>query len=249
MEVVLKNIYFEYKDRLIFDNLNVKFNSNSITGIIGHNNSGKSTLLNIISGKIRPSSGDISNINSISFLPSDKYINFNKTPYQILNVNNKLFSIEDILKIVNLDENKINIKLKLLSDSEIKKVLIGYILIQDKDLYLFDSPNNILDYKTKSLFIKFLRTLKVRYGKTIILTSNDIDFIHEVSDDVLLLVKDGIINDKYSIFTNEELMNKYNFDIPKIIDISNIVYKNKNIKMGYRDDIKDLIKDIYRYAK
>ena len=245
MEVVLKNIYFEYNDKLIFDGLDIRFNSNVITGIIGHNNSGKTTLINILNGSLKINSGEIINNNTISFLPNKKYINYNKTVYQILDLNNKLFSITDILKIVDLDDKIINTKLRYLSESEINKVLIGYILIQDKELYLLDSLDNLLDYKSKSLLIKFLRTLKVRYGKTIIIASNDVDFIHEVSDDILLLDKDYIIGNKYKVFTSE----KYNLELPKLIDISNIVYKNKNIKMGYRDDIKDLIKDIYRYAK
>ncbi len=249
MEVVLKDVCFEYKDKKVFENLNIDFKSNCITGIIGHNNSGKTTLLNIINGSIKINTGYITNNNSISFVPDIKYINLNKTVYEILNVNNKLFDINDILKVLNLDENKLNIKLKLLSESEFKKVLIGYILIQDKDLYLLDSPNNLLDYKSRSLLIKFLRTLKVKYGKTILITSNDIDFIHEVCDDVLLLTSDPIIGNKYNIFSNEKLMKNNSFEIPKLIDISNVVYKNKKIKMGYRDDIKDLIKDIYRYAK
>ena len=242
MEVILKNIYFEYKDRLIFDNLSVRFNSNTITGIIGHNNSGKTTLINILNGYNKINSGEIINNNTNSFIP--KYINYNKTVYEILDINNKLFSINDILKIVALDEFILNTKLRYLSESEIKKVLIGYTLIQDKDLYLLDSVDNLLDYKSKSLLIKFLRTLKVRYSKTIIISSNDIDFIHEVSDDILLLNK-NIIGNKYKVFMDQN----YDLEIPKLIDISNVVYKRKNIKMGYRDDIKDLIKDIYRYAK
>ncbi len=249
MEVILKDINFEYKDKRVFENLNVNFKSNNVTGIIGHNGCGKTTLLNIINGTIKLKNGEVINNNSTSFLKDIKYINLNKTVYELLDVINKLFNINDILKVLNLDESIINKKLKTLSESELKKVLIGYVLIQDKDLYLLDSPNTLLDNKSKSLLIKFIRTLKVQYGKSLLITSNDIDFIHEVSDDVLLLTNSPIIGNKYNLFGNEKLIKNYGFDIPKLIDISNVVYKNKNIKMGYRDDIKDLIKDIYRYAK
>lgn len=238
MEIILNNI-----NNKVFSDLNLKFNSNVITGIIGDN---KTILLNIISG-LSKYEGNIINNNTISYF--NGLIDYNKTAYEILDIENSLFNITDILKVLNFDLNKLDTKLSLLSDSEVKKVIIGFVLIQNKDLYLLDNPNNLLDNKSQSLLIKFLRNLKVKYNKTVLLTSSDIDFLHEVSDDILLLTNNPIIGNKYNIFTNEKLMKSYNYELPKIIDISNVVYKNKNIKMGYRDDIKDLIKDIYRYAK
>ena len=250
MEVVLNNIYFGYGKKDLFKDLNISFRSNVITGIIGHNNCGKTTLLNIISGNIKPKCGEVLiNKNNLSYVSQDSILDYNKTVYEILDCNNKLFNITDILKVLNLEEYILNNKLSMLSDSEIKKIIIGLTLIQDKELILLDCPNNLLDYKSCSLLVKFLRNLKIKYGKTIIITSNDIDFIHMVCDDVLLLSNKPIIGDKYSIFTNEEIIKKSKIELPKIIDISKLIYDKKNIKMGYRDDINDLIKDIYRYAK
>lgn len=245
MEIILDHVYFGYKNNKLFEDLNLKISSNIITGIIGNNSCGKTTLLKLISGDIKPISGNIINNNTFYY----KKIDYNKTVYEHLNRCNNLFDIDDILKIIDLDKNKLDCKLYSLSDSEIDKVILGTKLIGNEDLIILDSPNKLLDYKSESLLIKFLRTLKVRYGKTILIASNDIDFIHSVCDTVLLLGNKCIIDDKYKILTNYDLMKENNLKIPKVLDISNIVYKKKNIKLGYRDDIKDLIKDMYRYAK
>ena len=94
------------------------------------------------------------------------------------------------------------------------------------------------------LFI--LKELK-KENNTILIISKDIEFIHKISDNVIIL-KDSIINqgNKYDVFTNE---NYSQFKIPKTIEFSKRVYELRNIKIGYRDDIKDLMKDIYRYVK
>ena len=249
MEIVINNLYFSYKDKEVFNNLNLKFNSNVITGIIGN---GKTTLINLITHNLKPNSGDIAicgnnTTDNIAYIKTP--IDYNKTAYEILNVNNKSFEIDDIIKILDLDKNKLNKELYLLSESEINKVLLGSVIIQNKEIIILDSIDSSLDYKSKSLLIKFLRNLKVRYGKTILIGSNDTDFIHSVCDEVLILNDKPIIMDKYNLFTNENIIKNSKIEIPKLIEIPNLIYKKKNIKIGYRDDIKDLIKDIYRYAK
>ena len=97
----------------------------------------------------------------------------------------------------------------------------------------------------KYAFVSSIVSLENKDFKLII--SKDIEFIHKISDNVIIL-KDSIINqgNKYDIFTNE---NYNQFKIPKTIEFSKRVYELRNIKIGYRDDIKDLMKDIYRYVK
>ena len=48
---------------------------------------------------------------------------------------------------------------------------------------------------------------------------------------------------KYDIFKKD--LSKYKLSIPKIIEFEKLTYSKKNIRLGYRDEINDLIKDIY----
>ena len=91
--------------------------------------------------------------------------------------------------------------------------------------------------------------MKKRYNKTVIIVSNDTDMLLEISDHIVLLDKGKIVleGDKYDVFKQD--LEQYGVKKPKIIEFEQMVLKEKNIKIGYRDDINDLMKDVYRYVK
>jgi len=98
--------------------------------------------------------------------------------------------------------------------------------------------------------VKKIKKIKKEFNKPIIITSNDTESIHKVSDYIYVIDKEIIIEgNKYDVFKEKKLLNKHGIVIPKIMEFSSEVLDKKKIKMGYRDDINDLIKDIYRYAK
>lgn len=279
MEIKLKNITFSYhkinyKKKIVLDGLNINFKSNSINSIIGKNGSGKSTLLNLLSLNIFPEKGtidydnyhfssrkdkiDIETIqNRIGYLPQEEeFVSdtvIEELEYSMLSHNyfpkNKEKRIVDSLIMVHLDSSVLSKKIKELSKIEKRKLLLACILIYNPDLYLLDDPTKSLDNKEKSELIKLLRMLKKRYNKTIIISSNDIDFVHQISDQIYILDSCKIVlsGNKYDIAKQD--LDKYKISYPKVIEFSNIVLNRKKIKIGYRDEINDLIKDIYRYVK
>ena len=99
--------------------------------------------------------------------------------------------------------------------------------------------------------MKLLKRLRNEFDKTIIIVSHDINFLHKFVDYVYLINNGKIVleGDKYSVFSNEEVMDECGLIVPDVLHFSNLVYKKKGIKIGYRDEINDLIKDVYRYAK
>lgn len=267
MEIELKNVCFSYEKinyekKEILKDINMKLESGKISALIGKSGSGKTTLLELIDSIIIPTKGEIiiEDVNKIGFLfqfPEEQF--FNKTVKKELEVVLKLSNykkdinkrISDALQMVDLNDEYLNKNPFELSSGEKRKIALATVLILNPKVILLDEPTIGLDDKSKQEMIKLIRMLKNRYNKTILIATHDMNFIHKIADYIYVLDNKKIImeGDKYTIFKQEEKLNKIKIKVPDLISFSNKVQKQKQIKIGYRDDINDLIKDIYRYAK
>lgn len=157
--------------------------------------------------------------------------------------------IIDSLKMVGLTPDFLNRKIKSLSESELYKVTLAAVLIKNPKIIVFDNPFINLDDNNKRKFIQLIRTIKNRYKKTIIILSNQSDDILEISDYLFLVDNNKVILEggKYTFYNQDEILNKYKISIPKIIEFEQKVFVKTGKKIGYRDNINDLIKDIYFY--
>lgn len=267
MGIELKDISFSYDSKVIFDKFSCSINNNVISAIVGKNGSGKSTLLDLIDGLLVPINGYIKIGDMIVdgcskkvgylFQFSEDQI-FNSTVYKEIEFGLKCFRCSNIdekirhsIGLIGLDESFLDLNPYKISNGERRKVAIASILAYDPDIIILDEPTVGMDNRSKISFMKLLKSLKKDYGKTIIIVSHDINFLHKFVDYVYLM-KDGKIfleGNKYDVFSNESAMNECGLLVPNLLHFSNIVLSRKNVKIGYRDDINDLIKDVYRYGK
>ena len=173
---------------------------------------------------------------------------FEDIKYGIKKINNQV--LDDLLKGFNLSENIFNKAYDELSNGEIKKILIIIMIISKKKILLLDDPTSGLDQKSVLTLIKLLKREK-RKGKTIIITSQDIEFLLSVSDSIFIIDNGKILikENKYDFFSNYQLLDKCNMEMPNIVSFKEVTFKKKNVKLVYRDNINDLIKDIYRNVK
>lgn len=168
----LKNISFKIEDKFILKDINITFD-NGIYALLGLNGSGKTSLLNIISTIIKPSTGEILyNSNDITAdyreIRTDLgYMSQNTTLLQDLSITQNLYyfgllkgcdstslkeKVRSLLSNFNLESIK-NMKIRNLSGGVRQKVGIAIALINSPKLIILDEPINNLDkYERKNLY-------------------------------------------------------------------------------------------------
>src|ERR1035437_5061246 len=175
--------------RLIFNNINFKFENNGIFGISGPNGSGKSTLIKIIAGITSPSSGKIiHNSNAITVIPErlHNHIGF-VSPYLVLY--DEFSAWENLnyfseIRDVPLDADKVNFLLdrslllnrkddlvKTYSSGMKQRLKFIFALMHSPKLLLLDEPTSNLDAEGKEKVYALLR--KEADSSIIVIASND----------------------------------------------------------------------------
>lgn len=279
MEINVKNVKYQYQNEnsFVLKGINMHVEEGKITGILGKSGSGKTTLLEMFNALRIPSEGTIEigdfcigknidiDVTNLRFqvglvfqFPEDQFFALTvkeelELPLKFYNYNkNKIEErIISSLQMVGLDPSYLDKNPQTLSNGEKRKVALASILVLNPSILVLDEPTIGLDSESASNFIKLLRLLKRRYNKTIIIASHNTELLHKIVD-YLYVINDGTVvleGNKYDVFKQEKILKKYGIKVPKIMEFSNTVLEKKNKKIGYRDEINDLIKDIYRYVK
>lgn len=272
MEIKFDKVNFTYKkinycEHEVLKNINIKLKAGKINAIVGKSGSGKTTLLELITGILKPTTGkvlidekEIDNLNNafdIGYVSQDNNQFLQKTVKEELEMLLKLYNyklkekkkrINNSLIMVGLNEKYLNLNINNLSSGEKKKLALASALILNPSILIIDEPVIGLDRKTKEELKKIFRILKTRYNKTIIFVSNNLDFVLEVADYVYVLYDKEIVLEgkKIDVLSKTDILKKYGIIGPNITSFENLVLTKKQIKIGYRYEINDLIKDIYR---
>jgi energy-coupling factor transport system ATP-binding protein len=266
-------------EKEVLKDINIEIENGKITGLIGKSGSGKSTMVQLINVLNFPTKGNLEvgtfiidskkrkikkvndlrvNIGLIFQFPEEQF--FNMTVFEEISFGMKYFKFKtadiekrvvNALKMVGLNKDYLYRNPFTLSSGEKRKIAIASILAYNPSIIILDEPTIGLDSISKKKLVELIRTLKNRYKKTIILVSHDVDLIHQISDKIIVLNDGKVVLDgnKYDVFKHEAELKKYGIKLPKAIEFSNLVYKKTGKKIGYRDDINDILKDVYRNAR
>lgn len=193
----INSISKSFKNNLVFDNVSLECHRGEISGFIGPNGSGKSVFFKVISGFLKPSSGEIQYDGAvvgkdIDFLPNlgvliekpgfiENYTH--KKNLEYLAAISGLITkedIDDVLIKVGLDPN-LNTKVKNFSLGMRQRLGIAQAIMENQEIIVLDEPFNGLDKRGQSEMKEVINSLR-NDNKVILLTSHIDGDIEELAD-------------------------------------------------------------------
>ena len=199
----LKNVSYSYNKKLpyIIDGVDVSFKEGRITAILGGNGAGKSTMLKLIAGIIKPVCGKIISNKRIIMLPQDPKAVFTEVSveeelaevlmdkgngiYNNMPMEDKREIVEQIIEEFGLNDIRKNNPYDI-SGGQQEKLAIAKVLLLKPEELLLDEPTNGLDPYFKKTLGKLLKKINAD-GVTIIIVSHDLEFVDSFCDDVIML--------------------------------------------------------------
>ncbi len=229
------NVSVKLGGNIIINDINISIPEKEFLGIIGPNGGGKTTLLKVFLGLIKPDSGEVlvydkkpeENLNSIGYVPqfSSFDIDYPISVWDVVMMGrlgrkglfnkftNEDYSIvEDSLIRVNISEYK-NRQISNLSGGEKQRVLIARALTTNPKILLLDEPTASIDTATGKNFYDLLK--KLNEDITIVLVSHDIGAISNHVKKIACLNKKLVYHDSKEI-TKEMLEQTYHCPVDLI---------------------------------
>lgn len=233
---------------VILENLNLKVESAQLIGLIGENGAGKSTLLKSVMGMIPLLKGDLKimgeNIHSLSprkkarliayveasaNLPGNlrvhEVVAYGRYPYSSLlgkpdkKAKEKMREAMEQMNVLQFADRQ----LYQLSDGEKQRCMIARAIAQDTPVIMLDEPAAHLDIANRYELMQMLRRLAEDQGKSIIMSSHDLDIILNYTDKIWLIHNKNII-DKVP----EDMVVSGNIEL--LVSTSEINFSKENAK-------------------
>lgn len=153
-----------------------------------------------------------------------------------IKINERIITLFNMLE---LDLELLNKKIKNISRTDFKFVLLTYAILKNYKTIIFDHMDLNMSHKDKKKLLNFIRKIKNDELSFIFLSTN-MEFLYKVSDHLIIFNEGKIVYD-------DLIENVYNESIidSKIIKFINLA-NNKGANLTYTFDRKELLKDIYR---
>lgn len=243
------------------DNMSIKIEQGELVSIIGHTGSGKSTLVQLLNGLLKPVGGSVfvdgadiwakpKEIRKIRFkvglvFQYPEYQLFEETVYKDISFGPKNMNLPDseIKERVLSAADFVGLKRELLQKSpfelsggEKRRAAIAGVMAMEPQVLILDEPSAGLDPQGRRLLLKRICEYKNARNITVILVSHSMEEVAEISDKILVMSngKCEIYDTPKNVFAQSEKLKKMSLCVPHI---THIMQEIKNRGYDISDDI------------
>lgn len=212
--VIFKNVSKQYNNKIILDGVNISVPENKITAVIGRSGSGKSTILKLINGLVKPTGGEIrifgNEINydkinelrlQIGYSVQGTALFPHMTVYENITLLARLNNIskentderlQTLMNLVNLPGEFTRRYPYQLSGGEQQRVGLCRAMMLNPKLFLLDEAFGALDPTTKSEVHNELLKIQKTEPRTVILVTHDLSEAFKLADHIVIIEKGSV---------------------------------------------------------
>tara|TARA_Y100000389_G_C17469510_1_gene529018 strand:+ start:5786 stop:7690 length:1905 start_codon:yes stop_codon:yes gene_type:complete len=192
-----KNISYSYGKNKVIHNFSIKIMRGERIGLVGNNGVGKTTLLRLLLGKLKPENGTVKYGTNLKIgyfdqlrqsLKLEKSVAYNVGEGRTyINISGKERHIIGYLKGFLFTPKRSIMPVKALSGGEINRVILAKLFTRASNLLVLDEPTNDLDIETLEVLEKKL----CDYCGTLIVVSHDREFLDNTVTKIIVFEENG----------------------------------------------------------
>ena len=205
--IEFQNVDFAYDQKPILSQFSLLIQNKDRIGIVGDNGVGKSTLLNLIAGKLQPQAGQliVGETVRVAYFSqqiegldeSKRVINFLQEVAEEVKIGSGTTSIAELLEQFLFPRSTHGTLIEKLSGGEKKRLYLLKLLLEKPNVLLLDEPTNDLDIATLTVLENFLQG----FAGPVITVSHDRYFLDKVASKILAF-EDGSIREFFGNYTD-----------------------------------------------
>lgn len=271
----LSKIYNNEDNDIALDNICLTVKVGSIFGLLGPNGAGKSTLINIISGTVFKTSGNVliwgididkkrkQSKLAVGVVPQELNIDAFFTPHELLNLHSGMFNVpkiarktDELLRLMDLSDKAQSYSRKL-SGGMRRRLLVAKAMVHTPPILILDEPTAGVDVELRQKLWSHFKELN-KLGVTIILTTHYLEEAENLCDHIAIINHGKIVanESKKSLLRklNEKIIYiKFKNNIDKkskqaLKKIGTIKFDTNELQINFKPDkisMKEIIKIIY----
>lgn len=198
----IKNVSKSYGEMIVLKDFSYSFNRFEKAGLIGRNGTGKTTLLNIITGLTGPDSGTVEVGETVVFgyyrqqgIEFDEEMTVSdfvkKIAEEVVVSNGKVLSVSQFMNYFLFSPGKQHTLIRKLSGGEKRRLYLLTILMKNPNFLILDEPTNDLDILTLNVLEEYL----AGFRGCVIVVSHDRYFMDKIVEHIFEYRGEGVIKD------------------------------------------------------